>query len=76
MWHDFIFGRNNKKKFNSALDGAGNYFISDTINTLIKENQKIWIHKVSAPKSVDDFEEKLFNYNNIDNKLKLSKSGD
>tara|TARA_Y100000361_G_C11136912_1_gene332537 strand:+ start:189 stop:1286 length:1098 start_codon:yes stop_codon:yes gene_type:complete len=42
----------------------------------IKENQKIWIHKVSAPKSVDDFEEKLFNYNNIDNKLKLSKSGD
>ena len=41
VWHDFIFGRNNKKKFNSALDGAGNYFIGDTINTLIKQNQKI-----------------------------------
>ena len=35
----------------------------------IQENEKIWIHKTSWPKTINDFEEKIFNYNDIDNKL-------
>ena len=41
VWHDFIYGRHNKKKFNRSLDGAGNFFISDTVNTLLEHNHKI-----------------------------------
>ena len=41
VWHDFIYGKYNKKKFNCSLDGAGNFFISDTVNTIVEHNHKI-----------------------------------